>query len=373
MNITVDKLKRAFYTLPNWLAYFGKVGTPYPVGYNIICLTKRCNLRCKMCHIWQQPPSEELIDASLLARTINNSKVLSKMPMLGFTGGEPFLRSDLSEIIIELFGKTNIKKLIIATNGVLGVKIVKDLNAVFSQKSSLGKQISIQISLDGIGKVHDRIRGLKGTFEHVNSTVEKLKELRTHYRSRLKIAITSIFQYENKDDFNNIYHYALDKDIEFGCGIMINTEYNKVKNSKYNRSLLTNIKEEDLTGLSEDIKDALINWLSSEEKIRKMRCFAGFNSVFWDTNGDICPCHHTSHLNTYKMGNILESDFDTLWKSENATLVRSRVKKCDIKGDCMLGGCNIASQKVQYCLPHYLVQLFTLGRIDLYKRLGYYS
>jgi radical SAM protein with 4Fe4S-binding SPASM domain len=370
MNINIVNLKRAIYTLPNWVSYFTGFCTPYPVGYNIICITKRCNLKCKMCNIWQESPSDDLINASTLARTISNSIILSKTQIVTFTGGEPFLRKDLSEIIIELFSKTNIKKVIIATNGVLGVKILKDLNAVFNHKSSAGKQVSIQVSLDGIGEVHDRIRGVEGTFGHVNSTIEKLKELKTYYGNRLRIGITSIFQYENKDDFKNVYRYAFNNDIDFGYGIIINTEYNKVKNSKYNRSLLADIKEEDLTGLSEDIKDALISWLSSEEKIRKMRCFAGFNSVFWDTNGDIYPCHHTSHLNTYKMGNVLESDFDTLWKSENANLVRSRVKKCGIKGDCMLGGCNMASQKVQYCLPHYLVKLFTLGKIDLYKKLG---
>jgi radical SAM protein with 4Fe4S-binding SPASM domain len=327
-----------------------------------------------MCNIWQESsPNVDALNARLIAETISNSHILQRMPIVSFTGGEPFLRTDISEIMREIFNKTNIKKIVIATNGVLTNKIIKDLTEVLNKDSSVDKRIHIQISLDGIGDVHDRIRGVKGTFERVNSTIKKLKDLKAIYKNSLTIGILGIYQFENKNDFKSLYQYASDNNIDFGYGIIINTEYNKVETSEYNRDLLkTAIARTGLNGLEKNIKETLEGWLTAEQKIEKMQCFAGYNSVFWETNGDIYPCHNSSHLSSFKMGNILENDFDTIWKSRNANLVRQKVKNCTIKGDCMLGGCNISSQKVQYCIPHYLLKFLTAGRFDLYKHLGYY-
>lgn len=74
-----------------------------------IIVTYRCNARCNMCDVWKFPtkPAEEI-----------GLDVIRKLPNLFFanvTGGEPFVRQDLPDIITELRKKA--KRIVISTNG----------------------------------------------------------------------------------------------------------------------------------------------------------------------------------------------------------------------------------------------------------------
>ena len=57
-------------------------------------ITWRCNARCQMCDIWQRPVGDEL-------KLDEVDKIFSqvKLDAIRITGGEPFLKSDLAEIV----------------------------------------------------------------------------------------------------------------------------------------------------------------------------------------------------------------------------------------------------------------------------------
>ena len=68
---------------------------PHPTDASII-LTYRCPMKCKMCNIWFNPTKkEEEIKASDL-------RTLPRLKFINLTGGEPFVREDLAEIVEEL-------------------------------------------------------------------------------------------------------------------------------------------------------------------------------------------------------------------------------------------------------------------------------
>ncbi len=74
-----------------------------------IIVTYRCPMRCKMCNIWDNPTKlEEEFEPSLL-------KKLPKLAAVNVTGGEPFIREDLDEIIRILFTKT--ERVVVSTSG----------------------------------------------------------------------------------------------------------------------------------------------------------------------------------------------------------------------------------------------------------------
>jgi len=63
-----------------------------------IIVTYRCNAKCVMCHTWKYPsrPEEEF-----------KPELLEKLPFIdtiNITGGEPFLRKDIYDII-DIFKK----------------------------------------------------------------------------------------------------------------------------------------------------------------------------------------------------------------------------------------------------------------------------
>ena len=73
---------------------------PLPTDVSIIT-TYRCQMRCKMCNIWKYPSDEK--------KEIT-PKDLEKLPSLKFanvTGGEPFQRRDLEDLIAVLFTKAS--------------------------------------------------------------------------------------------------------------------------------------------------------------------------------------------------------------------------------------------------------------------------
>lgn len=69
--------------------------------YGSIIITYRCNARCNMCDCFKDPsrPDEEI--------TLETIKKLPEMAFTNITGGEPFIRKDIGEIVRELYKKTN--------------------------------------------------------------------------------------------------------------------------------------------------------------------------------------------------------------------------------------------------------------------------
>ena len=61
-----------------------------------VIVTYRCNARCSMCNRYKAPskPEEEI--------SIETIKKLPKMYFTNITGGEPFIRTDLKDIVREL-------------------------------------------------------------------------------------------------------------------------------------------------------------------------------------------------------------------------------------------------------------------------------
>ena len=74
-----------------------------------VIVTYRCNARCNMCNRYKKPskPEEEL--------TVETIKKLPQMYFTNITGGEPFIREDLGDIVRELYKKSD--RIVISTNG----------------------------------------------------------------------------------------------------------------------------------------------------------------------------------------------------------------------------------------------------------------
>ena len=82
-----------------------------------VIVTYRCNARCSMCNRYKAPskPEEEL--------SLETIRKLPKMYFTNITGGEPFIRTDLKEIVRELYKKSD--RIVISTNGFCTDRIVE--------------------------------------------------------------------------------------------------------------------------------------------------------------------------------------------------------------------------------------------------------
>ena len=126
-----------------------------------VIVTYRCNARCNMCSRYKEPsrPEEEI--------RLETIRKLPKMYFTNITGGEPFLRTDLKEIVRELYKKSD--RIVISTNGYFTDRIL-DLAREFPQ-------VGIRISIEGLEETNNEIRGLENGFQRGYGTLKKLREM----------------------------------------------------------------------------------------------------------------------------------------------------------------------------------------------------
>jgi MoaA/NifB/PqqE/SkfB family radical SAM enzyme len=126
-------------------------------------LTERCNLRCSHCYQSGSHGMDELSFDEIRGVSEEVSEMLAAWseiydikfsPSFNITGGEPFLRQDLFDILDHLGGRGF--ELYILTNGTL----IDREKAVRLAVTSVG---GVQVSIEGPEEIHDGIRG-KGSF-----------------------------------------------------------------------------------------------------------------------------------------------------------------------------------------------------------------
>ena len=150
-----------------------QLGKPYKLTFSI---TYSCQSRCLTCNIWQIRPTGELD----LREIEEFSRKNSYFKWIEITGGEPFLRPDVVDIVRAF--KDNSKGLYLLTmptnslcNHDMVVRKIKEILELGIPK------VSITISLDGYRDLHDRIRGIPGNFDKAMLMAKSLKELQSRY------------------------------------------------------------------------------------------------------------------------------------------------------------------------------------------------
>ena len=126
--------------------------------YGTVIVTYRCNAHCNMCDCFRDPtrPEDEI--------TLDVIKKLPEMAFTNITGGEPFIRKDIPEIVRELYKKSD--RIVISTNGYFTDRII----ALCKEFPKVG----IRISIEGLQETNDKIRGIPDGFNRGYGTLKKL-------------------------------------------------------------------------------------------------------------------------------------------------------------------------------------------------------
>lgn len=114
----IDNLKRLFNELLE-IRYYVDEEKPHQENNLSVTftLTNKCNLSCSHCALSSSPLSQDILSTNDVKYPID--KIIDvNLNTLILTGGEPFIRNDILEIISYI--RTNFKnKLVIMTNGML--------------------------------------------------------------------------------------------------------------------------------------------------------------------------------------------------------------------------------------------------------------
>jgi MoaA/NifB/PqqE/SkfB family radical SAM enzyme len=258
----------------------------YPIDA-VVAVTYRCQSRCRMCSIWQMEGHEE-VPAEVYAR------LPSTVRDVNISGGEPFLRKDLAEVIRVVHGRLPSARIIISTNGLLGgVLVPRALELV-----GIDPGIGFGFSVDGIGEMQDYIRGVKGAYDNVIEAV----------RGLLAGGVESDFFFGSHDSS------------------IVGTGHPSVRSMELRRDFETIIRGE-LSAY--DLKSwgkAFIYQGMYEVLTEGKRPFPnrpGVDFFYLDPRGDLYP----SVVHNFVMGNLAEQEFDAIWFSERSDGIRAECRK----------------------------------------------
>ena len=148
-------------------------GAQKPI-YLLNFVTNSCNAACDHCFYWKELNTNKKQELTFE----EHSKVaqsLGAMFQITFTGGSPELRKDLPEIVFEYYKYCKPSNMTLCMLGYNTERIIEHVTKML--QSCAGQQITIGISLDGLGEEHDEYRKLNGLFERVVSTVKELAKI----------------------------------------------------------------------------------------------------------------------------------------------------------------------------------------------------
>lgn len=289
----------------------------YPTDVSIIT-TYRCQMRCKMCDIWENPTDKKL---EISAKDL---EILPKFKFVNITGGEPFVRRDLEEIVEVMYGKSD--RVVISTSGWHTDRILK--------LAERFPQIGIRVSIEGLAQRNDDLRGREGSFDRAMRLLLTLKEMGVK-----DIGYGCTVSNKNSDDMLWLYKLSRELGMEFATAAFHNSYYfhkddNEITNKDEVIGNFHKLIEELLRENSPKswyrafFNLGLINYIRG--KPRMLPCEAGTANFFIEPYGDVYPCNGLEDRYWKEsMGNIRDvSSFEELWFSEQAEKVRGLVRTC---------------------------------------------
>ena len=174
-------------------------GWPRLLPVNLTVSTNfRCNFRCATCNVYERKVRE--LEAGEWSRVFAS---LGRAPAwLTFSGGEPFLRGDLPDIVLAAARTCRPAIVNIPSNGWFSERVVRGAERIC--RGSPDTQLVINLSLDhhDPGR-HDAIRGAPGSWDRLMTTLAGLRSLRL---PNLTIGCHTVVSTENDADFPGIAH-----------------------------------------------------------------------------------------------------------------------------------------------------------------------
>ena len=166
-------------------------------------LTYRCNLRCKMCPFWKRSSKDSSLEKEeAVLKQIHSSGVCG----IAFEGGEPLLRNDLVKILA--FSRSLPLQTSLVTNGTLLESRIDEIAPYVNG--------AFYVSLDGLEKTHDTIRGVSGCFKKAVEGIIASNE-------KVSVTINTTIMTDNLHEIEDIVKLA--KELHAGISVAVAHEY----------------------------------------------------------------------------------------------------------------------------------------------------
>lgn len=292
-----------------------------------------CDAKCEMCNNWKWGNRKEDITLEQLDGVME-SDFWSQVENLNISGGEPTTRLDLPEMV-ELFHRRlpRMRKIGINTTGLTPSRAIPMLTRIVDFCGANNLLISIRVSIDGVGDMHDQVRNVKRGFDKASQTIEAMQALAAR-SPHFQFGIASTIFSKNLDDATNIHAWAKSKGLDLVFNMLRFTD-----NMLHNRELEAEIgfksREEQF------MRDFFLDRVAEESVFsgqsfmylhyadmiangyhRTMPCPFQRQGLLLNPNGDLFYCE-----NSEKLGNVLETPAAELYFGKTQLDGREKMKR----------------------------------------------
>ncbi|MCP4116295.1 MAG: methyltransferase domain-containing protein [Desulfobacteraceae bacterium] len=163
-------------------------------------VTDTCNLRCTHCLFSCSPEEKTALSFGDIQKSVDEAHALGAR-IFYLTGGEPFVHKEIREILNHILKEYTDTSLVVMTNGILFPQYM-DFLGTFPKE-----RLFFQVSVDGIGETHDKIRG-RGGFAKLVNGLDSLRGLGTRNTIAMVVHHGNIGQMTEMIDLAKRYDMA---------------------------------------------------------------------------------------------------------------------------------------------------------------------
>jgi radical SAM protein with 4Fe4S-binding SPASM domain len=298
-------------------------------------LTENCNLRCRHCYQGEQGMDEMplreirkvVAEVSDMIKDWSESYGVAFSPSMNITGGEPFLRTDLFEILGEI--KQQGFKIYLLTNGTLASRDRA------RKLADLGVD-GVQVSIEGPEDVHDAIRG-RGSYAAATDGIERLVDAGLAVTLNVTLSdlnASSVKKIVAFGSHQGVRRVGFSRLVPAGKGRSL---LSRMLTREQVKDLYESLHAFELTGLEIVTGDPVASQMKAAANgdagnIAVSGCSAGVAGLTIQPNGNITPCRRLP----VSLGNVRRDSLREIWATSpvlNALRDRSRYKgKCGACG-----------------------------------------
>jgi len=322
------------------LAYHFKIGKVLPDNITI-SITRACRSACLTCDCGFDTRrglvnvNEEL---SLDEWLQIIDKIDWQLALLTISGGEPMLSPNLEAVALAFAEQTSVDFVTIPTNALMPDLVLSKVERIL-EKSRGATRWHINVSVDGIGEVHDHVRGVEGNFEKCLKTIDGLMALRNRFPN-LRVGVHTVVSnytvnsveetvnyFKRMKIDNHIAEIAEEREELGTIGRPITPIKDYARLTPILKQALENREEDKIRrSLRRSYYDLVGEWVR-EPKRQHVPCMAGVASCHITEKGYLTSCC-TRWVAKGLIGNLREANYDIkrLWFTETAEDLRRRIK-----------------------------------------------
>jgi len=343
--------------------HYFKNGYAFPAWHYYFEVTRRCNLRCRMCQYieWLESASpQEQKEGELTTEEWRQTiEQVRRFSLITFTGGEPWVRPDFLELL-ELASRRA------RTHFISNATLLNDERAEACVRlaprrvGGMGLNF-VGTSIEGPAETHDQIRRMEGAFDRSMAGVRRLRALREQKAKACPlIHATTVLQADSVEELANMPRLLKDAGVDtwnlvtetrmFELPDLGERDPKEYKSSDVARPRIERRRlAEGLDGALAAAKEAgleirmprmprerLLDYYDSGLDLRQFECRNAWNTVFVGRTGDVYPCW------IMRVGNVRAQSLKTIWNGEKMRHFR---QDCQRRLFAMCPGCCFIEHK----------------------------